>query len=64
MIGHILRHECLLNNVEGNIARGRSRAEYTTQIMQNTNKGNNKDINELRYDREAWRAAINKSTDI
>ncbi|VVC31428.1 Hypothetical protein CINCED_3A000591 [Cinara cedri] len=67
MIGHILRHESLSKkilegDVKGHVARGRPRAEYMTQIMQYTNKGNYKDPKELRYDREAWRAATNKST--
>jgi hypothetical protein len=69
MIGHILRHESLLKkiierDVEGHIARGRPRAECMTQIMQDTNKGNYKDLKELLYDREAWRAATNKSMDL
>ncbi|CAI6343800.1 unnamed protein product [Macrosiphum euphorbiae] len=69
MIGHILRHESLLKkiiegDVEGHIARGRPRTEYMTQIMQDTNKGSYKDLKELCYDREAWRAATNKSTDL
>jgi hypothetical protein len=32
--------------------------------MQDTNKGSYKDLKELCYDREAWRAATNKSTDL
>lgn len=31
-------------DVEGHIARGRPRAEYVTQIMQDTNKENDKDL--------------------
>jgi len=63
----ILRHESLLKkiieDVEVNIARGRPKAKYTTQIMQDMNKENYKDLKELCDDREAWRAATNKSTD-
>ncbi|KAF0724219.1 LINE-1 reverse transcriptase [Aphis craccivora] len=69
MIGHILRHQSLLKkiiegDVEGHISRGRPRTEYMTQIMQDTNKGSYKELKELCYDREAWRAATNKSTDL
>jgi hypothetical protein len=65
MIEHIIRHEILLNKIiEGHIARGRPRAEYMTQIKQNTNKGNYKDLKELCYDREIWRVAKNKCTDL
>jgi len=44
MIGHILRHESLLKkiiegDIEGHIARGRPRAEYMTQIMQDLIQG-------------------------
>jgi len=35
-----------------------------TQIMQDTNKVNYKELKELSYDREAWRAATNKSADL
>jgi len=35
-----------------------------TQIMQDKNKGNYKDLKELYYDREAWRDATNKSMDL
>jgi len=64
MIRYILRYESLLKkiiegDVEGHIARGKPRTEYMTQIMQDTNKGNYKDPNELCYDRKAWRAATN-----
>ncbi|VVC31607.1 Hypothetical protein CINCED_3A018086 [Cinara cedri] len=53
---HILRHASLLKeiiegDVEGHIARGIPRAEYMTQIMQDTNKGNYKDLKELCYDK-------------
>lgn len=60
ILGHILRHESLLNkiiegDVEGNIAKGRTRAEHVKQIMQDTNKGNYKYLKEFSYDREAWK---------
>jgi len=35
-----------------------------TQIMQDTNKVNYNDLNELCNDREAWRAATKNSTDL
>lgn len=68
MIGHILGYKSLLKkiiegDVEGHIARGISRTEYMTQIMQDTNKRNYKNLKELCYDREARKAATNKSTD-
>jgi hypothetical protein len=56
--------ENIEGDVEGHIARGRPRAEYMTQLMQDTNKGNYKDLKELSYDRESRRAATNKSTDL
>jgi hypothetical protein len=40
------------------------RTEYMTQIMQDTNKGSYRDLKEFCYDREAWRAATNKFTDL
>jgi len=50
----------IIEDVEGNIASGSPRAEYMTQIMQETNKGNYKDRKELYYDRKAWRSTTNK----
>ncbi|VVC28983.1 Hypothetical protein CINCED_3A023576 [Cinara cedri] len=67
MIGHILRHKSLLKkvikgDVEGHIAGGRPRAEYMAQIMKHANREKYQDLKELCYDRDARRAAINKST--
>jgi hypothetical protein len=68
MIGHILKHVSLLKKIieddKGHIAREKQRTEYMTQIMQVTNKGSYKDLKEFFYNREAWRVATNKSTDL
>lgn len=61
---HYLLKKIIKGDVEGYIARERPRAEYMTQIIQDSNKGYYKDLKELCHDRETWRTtATNKSTD-
>lgn len=61
-IRYILKHESLLKTIiegdsEGYIGRGIPMMEYMT--MKDINKEKYMDLNELSYNREAWKPATN-----
>jgi len=68
MIGHTLRHDSLLKliiegYVDGKTGRGSPIMEYVSDIMKDIGIRSYRDIKELSFDREDWRAAANQSRD-
>jgi len=68
LIGHLLRHEGLLNTVtearvEGKRYRGRPRHSFVQRIVSDDRCKNYTEMKRLTESRREWRTASNRSTD-